>query len=634
MSAISPTQPVRVRRRRVARPSRRRLWWWLVGGGLVVAACVAVGVDLWVRYLPAARALRDGRDAAVRAEAIIGRDLDHLDHARIVEAQALLETAQDDLGPRSAVVDDGWLASIAGHLPILGTQVDAARALRRTGLAGTRLGSDLLPLADAVVVPQGGAAAGMTLPRATVAAEDHAADLVRISADLEALDAAAATIPRGVRLYGPLASARTLALADVQRIDSGVRPAVGLLQLLPAAVGRGDHRYLLLLDNPAEQRPGGGFIGAVGEVTFSQGQVIAESFRSSDFANQKVNSIAPPRPLAQYLFGTHPWEMSDANWSPDFAVSAREVAHFYALATGTTVDGVIGVDPVALGYTLRVLGSVQVAGFTQTVSADDTLRTLNEIINGARPGDPGKAYIAPFATAMLDRLLRMPLAEAPAVATALLQGADEKHIVLQFTDPELQQRAESAGYAGRVPSPESDSLEIVDANLSGGKEDLVVQRGYRLDARVGADGETTDHLTLTYRLPVVTDPAIARLDAAYAGEYRDYLRVYIPETASLESLTETVNGRTTPVAPEEVVFELHREAVAYMLVVRPGEQVVLTLTYSGPFADPTAQPLGYTLAWTKQIGAPSWPTSLSVTLPTGARRFSGDTSRDVIWTAR
>ena len=91
-----------------------------------------------------------------------------------------------------------------------------------------------------------------------------------------------------------------------------------------------------------------------------------------------------------------------------------------------------------------------------------------------------------------------------------------------------------------------------DANIGGNKADLFVGRRFDLVARVGADGQVEDTLTLTYSNRAQSSPDLASLVAQYGGEYRDYVRVYVPETASLRSLTLRQGGASRPLSPESV----------------------------------------------------------------------------------
>jgi len=58
----------------------------------------------------------------------------------------MLTDAQQDFGPRSSVIDNGWIADVVGGLPGLDRQVAAVRSLRHAGEDGTSLALDLVPL--------------------------------------------------------------------------------------------------------------------------------------------------------------------------------------------------------------------------------------------------------------------------------------------------------------------------------------------------------------------------------------------------------------------------------------------------------------------------------------------------------
>jgi hypothetical protein len=605
---------------------RRRRFWVLTIGGVFGVLLAALAVDFVVRYLPAIRALQDGQRAANQADAILRSGVDHLTAARLDQLDGLLAQAQVDFGAKSGIVDSSWILDVVGRLPVLGDQVSGLRGLRATGTAGAQMGRDFIPLLRQVL-PSTAPASGSLVARLTTFAEGNASAIAKLSQDFDAVDQAVAQIPRTARLFGPLSTGRDLAESLVPRLD-GVRPAIGLLGILPEIAGSGTHRYLLLLNNPGEERPAGGFIGAVGEVDLSEGRVTGESFTQSDFANTVTSMPAPPG-LDDQLFHGKPLQLGDTGWSPDFPTAAAQSAKFYELATGHTLDGVIGLDPVALGYVLQVTGQVSVPGYPQVVSAQDTLLTLNEVINKARPGDPGKAYLAPFGQALVNRMIGSPSTQVAGIASALLRGAQEKHVVMSLTNAGLMARADAAGFTARMPNPIGDALAVVDANVSGNKEDLFVSRKFALSASVGSGGQVEDTLTLQYTNPVQTDPALQVLaNAQFGGQYRDYLRVYVPEQATLESMSAQDGSAVSTVSPASVDYELQREAIAYLLVVPPGHTVTLTVKYGGPLVDATVSPQHYTLAWSKEIGAPAWPISLTLTAGGRRQQVAGDLGVD------
>ncbi len=507
------------------------------------------------------------------------------------------------------------------------------RALRRAGQAAVAAGLDLAPLARELVAPSASTGTGpgaqpgdSALTRLTAIAAASGPRLARVRADLDSLDAAVAAVP-GSTLLGPLAEARDSLRRQAASLDATLRPALAFAGALPAAVGPGRHSYLLLLSNPAEERPGGGFIGAVGEVTFGDGRLLGADFRVSDFANATVRSFAAPRALDQYLFHGTPWQLSDANWSPDFPTSAAQVLAFWRQATGQTPAGVIEVDPVALGGLLRVLGPVTAPPYPQRVGADDTLLQLNRIVN--EPGQPGKAFLRPFGAAMVSAVTRARAEQLPALAGALGEAIRTKHLLLHLDDRALQRLVTAAGGDGGLRPVGGDSLLVADANLSAGKEDLFVRRGYDLTARLGAGGSVTGHLVLTYANTTPVADVDRPLVAAGGGAYRNYLRVYLPAEASLDGVTlQRDGGAAVPLSPDSVDLEAGRKAVGLFVVVPRGATITIALDEH----ERRDSARGYRLTWQKQPNAMDWPVKVTVVGASGrSEQWRGVLDTDHTW---
>jgi hypothetical protein len=610
--ARPPDAPHRSGRRRTRHRRRgwRRYRWWLVGGAVVL-----VGLGAWtvVRYVQALGALSDGRTQALAADHLLTGHLSGLDQARLEAARVDLLQAEADFGERSALLQNGWVAAIATHLPGVGGNVVAAQALRTAGEDGARFGVDLVTLVERVIPEQSGPGNTTLFQRLVQLASADGAQITQTTAALNAFSQDLARIPGGT-LLGPLQHARATLLSEGHRVAGVAGPAINLLKALPAAIGPGTHTYLLLLENPGEERPGGGFIGEVGVVTVING-AITTVFRPSEYWAKRLTGI--PAPL-EHLSHSPYWTLSDANWSPDFPTSARQVETFYQKNTGQSVDGVIDVDPVAMSYVLQVLGPVTAPPYSETITASNALMELNYLVNGRNA--PGKSALDAFGARVVEEMLHAPIDRMPALAAALERGATEKHIAMYFNDASLERRVDGANFGGVVPAPHSDSLLVDNANLGGGKTDLFVTREYDLTARVQSDGRVADHLVLTYQDPVQTNPENRHLalEGGSGGAYLDYVRVYLPETATLAGMSLSIDGgHAHSVMPAANTHNLGREAIAYYLVVPYGGSATLTLDYSGPFAGAAVSPERYTLAWQKQINALTTTVQVSVTMPSG-----------------
>ncbi len=591
----------------------------------------AVVVVLLLRYLPAYNALQQGRADVLSAEGILrSAGLDPTSQ-ELSAASAQLNDAKLDFGERSSVIDNGWIAGIVGHLPWFDRQVAAVRALRHAGEDGTDLAIDLIPLLQDLHSGSASGGSGVIKALASVGDTEHSA-ITRALADLASLDSSVAAVPGG-SLFGPIDHLRTAAQQAQQRLDGPVRAGLTILQALPRVVGTGTHRYLILLTNPGEERGGGGFIGAVGVVVFQDGQLLSSNFMPSEFSDALVTNIPAPPPIEE-ITGTN-LVLSDSDWSPNYPTSAALAAEFYTRATGQSVDGVINVDPVALSYVLQVVGSVQVPPYPQVVGPGNTLLELNYIINMARPGDPGKAYLGPFGHAVVDAALKTPRAKWVALATALQRGAAEKHIVLHFNDSQLEQLVADAGIGGVLPQrPTGDAVLVADSNLSGTKGDLFVSRHYDMVSTVNAQGHVVDQLTLTYHNPPETAPANAALLVNSGGLYEDYIRVYLPPSANFDDLQVSEGGApAVSESPEDLGVENNRQWISYDLILDVNETTTVTFLYDGPFAQVGQNgSVSYQLAWEKQINALTWPVSVAVHLPDGRIiQFQSQLNMDRRW---
>ncbi len=548
----------------------------------------------------------------------------------LTHATTLLNAAGRDFGPTSSVIDDGWIAGVLAHLPAIDRQVAAVRSMRHAGDSGTELALDLIPVLQNLHGRSANGGSGAIQELASIGAIERTA-INRALMDLASMDAAVASIPAG-SLFGPLDHLRSDAQQAQKSLDGPVRAGLTLLQTLPRVIGAGTHRYLLLLTNPGEERGGGGFIGAVGTVVFQNGHLVSSNFMTADFSNALVTDIPAPGPIRE-ITGTN-LVLDYFDWSPDFPTSAKLAAEFYTRATKLPVDGVINVDPVALSYALQVIGSVQVPPYPQVVSPTNTLLELNYIINKARPGDPGKSYLAPFGHAVVAAALQTPRSQWVALATALERGAAEKHIVLYFNDQQLENLVVDASIGGVLPQqPRGDAVLVADSNLSGTKGDLFVTRRYDLQATVDLQGHVQDKLTLTYHNPAETAPAAAALLVDGNGLYEDYIRVYLPPSANFDDLQVSENGAPpTSESPEDFGVEDNRQWVAYDLILDVNATTTVTFLYDGPFAHVTGGSVTYQVAWEKQIDALTWPIGVEVRLPGGhTYQFQSDLSVDRRW---
>lgn len=391
------------------------------------------------------------------------------------------------------------------------------------------------------------------------------------------------------------------------------------LQLAPYLAGQiSDGRFLLILQNNDELRPTGGFIGNYGLLELRDGQVINLETHDSyhlDMPAQDYFKPAPPAELNKYL-GVRQWFLRDANWSPDFPTTARQVRYFYqeqtkAIAKATTterIDGVIAITPAIVEDLLGLVGPITVED--QTYDQQNFVELLQYRVemsydNYGVTSWNRKAVINDVIRELEKRLLALPASRWTEVARIITKNLERKNILLYSDNQAVQQWLVQQNWAGQARSFDGDYLWVIDANLAAFKTDAVVDKqiNYRL---YQSGGQWLVELRLTYKHNGGFDWRTTR--------YQTYTRVYAPLGSQLISQAGYKDAATTTQEFGKTVF-------GGFIVVEPKKTKEIKLVYRLPDSVTKLLEQGrYELLLQKQPGRQRTSLSLELDLPQSAQR--------------
>ncbi|HHH12574.1 MAG TPA: DUF4012 domain-containing protein, partial [Candidatus Moranbacteria bacterium] len=247
-------------------------------------------------------------------------------------------------------------------------------------------------------------------------------------------------------------------------------------------------RYLLLLQNNMELRPGGGFLGQYAIVKVKDGEVVGFFVEDANLLDQRITAkVRPPWPLTRYL-RIKRWKLRDSNFSPDFPTNVAKAEYFLRLGgVGGKFDGVAAINATVLNEALKITGPITVRGVT--FDSKDAVLTLEEAVGKNYLGDDvdpaakqaRKNIMKEMARELLARLAKP--SQIKAVSDLAFAELDNKDIQLFFRDENLQKKIDAVGWSGRLDdSWDGDFLMVVDANLGALKSDYFVKR--RLEHKV------------------------------------------------------------------------------------------------------------------------------------------------------
>ncbi|MCL4360481.1 DUF4012 domain-containing protein [Patescibacteria group bacterium] len=356
--------------------------------------------------------------------------------------------------------------------------------------------------------------------------------------------------------------------AMLSRGFGNLTTADALLSLYTEAAGfRTPKTYLVLLQNSAEVRPAGGFIGSVAIPTLSGGQLSALTIQDVyALDGQLKGHVDPPLPIRQILGEEH-WFLRDANWDPDFYQTATRSAWFYAKETGNTVNGVIGISTPFIVNLLQAVGPVTLTDYNDEISADNFYgKSLYYTNVDFFPGSTQKKdFLGSLAQAMLAKITSGSGARMPALFQAVEQGLQSRDIQFMFENPESQALAERYGWTGGVSSSRTcagggavscvrDRFGVYEANLGVNKVNYFVSRSEQYSVLLNADGTSEGSVSI-----ILKNAASGKERSS--GAYKTYLQVYLPEGASVTGVT--LDGQAVPYLPQNSALQKPRPLPYY-----------------------------------------------------------------------
>lgn len=407
---------------------------------------------------------------------------------------------------------------------------------------------------------------------------------------------------------------------------------------LPQLLGSNTERkYLILFQNNTELRPGGGFIGSYGLLTLSHGKFKNFSIHDVyDADGQLKGHVEPPFAIRRYLPSAHLY-LRDSNFDIDFTKNAQKVAFMLNAETGEKVDGVVGVDLSLVKNIIGSLGSIYVPSYSETVTPDNffLLTEKHAEKNSFAGSTQKKDFLSALFSALQDKLFSAKGDLYSNVSQALLNGLEEKHLLMTVADPSVQTSFAANGFSSALmdsreidESTLNDFFGINEANLGIDKVNYFVTRKVDQKVIVTDKGQVQERVTLQFE-----NNSTGQWPG---GDYKNYLRFILPKGTSLTNLT--INGKdqkivpavTDPTAYEAKTFrppqgleveqteESGKSIFGFLVMIPVKTTSTITIAYTLPTTVDLTQSLPvYSLQLFKQPGIDDVPYSLEATYPQG-----------------
>ncbi|QDG68093.1 DUF4012 domain-containing protein [Pseudarthrobacter sp. NIBRBAC000502772] len=416
-----------------------------------------------------------------------------------------------------------------------------------------------------------------------------AAHAVRLSAErLNQIDA--------TKLWPQVAAPLTQARDQLQTVTGALDAAADASNIAPGMLGAGATRnYLLMIQNNAESRASGGIPGALAVLSLDKGK-LSLGAQSSASAVGVMLPVVPVEAEQQQIYSGRVGKfMQDVNLTPDFPTAASTAQAMWERKTGQRVDGVISIDPVALGYVLDATGTVSIkhpelvalaaAGLPTELTGQNIVQTLLSDVY-AKIEQPGlqDAYFAGVAQEIFAALADGK-GNAKGLIEGLTRGTTEGRVLVWSGLPAEQSIMSKYALSGSISGPSISPAQfgVYYNDGTGAKMDYYVDRTVQLMKECARDGyeQTIVRVTSTNTAPADAGTSLptyvtgAGAFGVPAGSVQTNIVAYGPVQSNVE--TAKVDGQSTNFASYE-----HSNRPVGTLAVRlaPGESSTVDFTFS------------------------------------------------------
>ncbi len=605
----------RQQRRRKARPNHRqvkggRKLWKLIPVAIIgfILVCAALAL---VAVLLSRSSLQNG---VTEMSMAIG-EVHQADRSAAVKDLSL--ASADFAGAHSVLT--AWWTKPAELVPVVSQQLNALRAVAGAGgevcSAGIRVNDGL----TSGSLPRGPALIRM-LRRLESSLTTAGSSLAKAEAQMSGARSPL-LLPS---ISGRLDEAVTKVSAAVHDDHVAVAGIAAGVQFLG---GDGPRTYFLAVETEAESRASGGIIGNYGIVTANNGTLRLSRFGSTtaleskgDLATRKL--IAPADYVTRYSSFEPAAYWANVPMSPDFPTVAEVIEGLYPQEGGSTLDGVISVDPFALADLLQATGPVVVKSWPQPITAENAAPILFHDQYDVLTGTTRTNFLGDVAKTVWNRFTDGRLPDLQDLIQDLSPAISHKDLLLASTTSATERLLREIGAAGAFSPPaNSDFFALTTQNNVANKIDWYLRRSVNYQVsytpRTGAIVATVTVILHNTAPTSGQAPYVIGYSGQYGktpGENRCFLTIYTPwafESATVNAhqlllsqnreLGVWADSATVSIAPggtTTVTAELAgslRPGSAYRLVISPQPminpdevQVGVHLPSGNRFSDPSA----------------------------------------------
>lgn len=379
----------------------------------------------------------------------------------------------------------------------------------------------------------------------------------------------------------------------IKKIKNLLPPSPAFVSGLSSILGEKQKQtMLILLQNDAESRPTGGFIGSVLLANVENGKINFEFQDVYDIDRNFKETVEPPAEIKKL---TDKWFFRDSNYSPDFAVSAKKSIWFYEKETGVKVDTVIAINQSLLKSVLELTGEIHVPGLSSALNKDNYQTVLSYIIESKLTGvyQP-KKILKDFVEEFKKSIFKVQ--DKKRFIAVIMKEIVNANMLGYSENGDIQALFRFIGMNGEIikTKESEDYLNVVAVSIGGNKSDAYIDQKITHMTYANEDGEVNDEVTIERfnNFSRQKGDEIKKMLAKFGyrnvpnwvmqilgkSKNKAIFRVYVPKGAELKDQSGRIKDLQKMYDPD-----LDRDYFSFISETRPGQTTKITLRYTLPF---------------------------------------------------
>jgi hypothetical protein len=548
--------------------------------GIVIALVVVVGSTAWL----ASRVLMVKGELEA-SQALVGQlQTQATDFDLAGLAQTTDELHEHSSNAAAGTRDVTW--RIAEVVPFLGSNLYAVRAITES----------IDEIVDQVAVP----AVGIVAELSAGSGDTGGINLEPVARAQTVATTARTVFADSLERMDSINTSATLGpvTAIVDQINGVLHKAnVALVEAGPFIDASGDiigqngkRTYLLAFQNNAESTALGGSAASYTVMTVENGSVqIQAQAGSGDFVEGEVVDVDVDQ-SALDLYGSYLVDHINTSTSrPDFPTAASVMTAFWERDKATKVDGVISVDPIALGLILKATGPVDLASGDVLTSENAVSLLVSEIYfryNSYDEPEKVDSFFANAAAAILDKVTSGDF-EIPDMMSSVTEGINQGSIMMWSATPSEQALMDGLRVQGVMPKDNSaqTSVGVYYRDTSASKIDYYLETATNTTSDIcAAPANPTFTTTATLHSALTVEQAKALPDYVKSFTWREKkfrTEVFIYGPVGSTITTSTVDSAGLETVETTRTDDLGRPVVAFAAFLAPGETTSVTVSFTG-----------------------------------------------------